>query len=211
MNYEPNLGIYDMRRDTTGLPSSLANRININVCNKGGGGGTTVTGGLGPTLDPLVADILTGAISDSKARKEAGPYATVADMTPQQKEALAQQTNISKQKIAGTGIYDDTKAQESALQKTLGNLMGQSSSGQTLGSARTQAAIAGTLADEADKFGVKRRKVVDEGIRDLGMAGTTQQKFNQSLQDARFTEDQRTAGLITGTAPKQQTTTGGGK
>ena len=125
MNYEPNLGLYDMRRDTTGLPRSLANNINSDICCGGGsGGGTTVSGGLGPTLDPLVADILTGAISDSKARKEAGPYATVADMTPQQKEALAQQTNISKQKIAGTGIYDDTKAQESALQKTLGNFNG---------------------------------------------------------------------------------------
>ena len=39
--YEPNLGVYDMRRDTTGLPQSLANRINLNICMKGGGGGGT--------------------------------------------------------------------------------------------------------------------------------------------------------------------------
>ena len=45
MNYEPNLGIYDMRRDTEGLPKALANRININICMKGGGGGQTNTGG----------------------------------------------------------------------------------------------------------------------------------------------------------------------
>ena len=31
MNYEPNLGLYDMRRDATGLPRSLANKINSNI------------------------------------------------------------------------------------------------------------------------------------------------------------------------------------
>ena len=34
MNYEPNLGLYDMRRDTEGLPKSLANRLNINISSK---------------------------------------------------------------------------------------------------------------------------------------------------------------------------------
>lgn len=211
MNYEPNLGIYDMRRDTTGLPSSLANRINMNVCNKGGGGGgTTVTGGLGPTLDPLVADILTGAIADSKKRKEEGPYATVADMTPQQKEALKQQEDTAKAKIAGTGVYNTRQSNEDALQKTLGGLMGRSSAGGTLGSARTQAAMAGALSNQAGEQSKERQAMIDQGIQGLGQAGTTQQKFNQSLQDARFTEDQRTAGLITGTAPKTSTTSGGG-
>ena len=42
----PNLGIYDMRRDVTGLPRSLANSINNHICNGGGGGGgqTTISG-----------------------------------------------------------------------------------------------------------------------------------------------------------------------
>lgn len=44
MNYEPNLGIYDMRRDTEELPKSLANKLNINICMKGGGGSTVTTG-----------------------------------------------------------------------------------------------------------------------------------------------------------------------
>ena len=41
-DYEPHLGLYDMRKDTTGLPEGLANKINSSICMKGGGGGGTI-------------------------------------------------------------------------------------------------------------------------------------------------------------------------
>jgi hypothetical protein len=211
MNYEPNLGLYDMRRDTEGLPKSLANRINTNICMKGGGGGgTTVTGGLGPTLDPLVADILTGAISDSKARKAEGPYATVADMTPEQKKALAYQASNAEAKIQGTGNYDMAQANKDNMADLFGVNRQKTAYGGALGSARSMAANRASIGKLGRDQMKDRQAMIDQGVQQLGQAGTTNQKFNQSLKDARFTEDQRTAGLITGTAPKTSTTSGGG-
>src|SRR6056300_812427 len=107
MNYEPNLGIYDMRRDTTGLPSSLANRININVCNKGGGGGTTVTkSGIDEEFKPYLERVLRDVTGRYEGEVAGGPDSIVAALTPEQEEALASQKRAAYNKISGTGAYD---------------------------------------------------------------------------------------------------------
>ena len=105
--YEPNLGMYDMRRDTTGLPQSLANRINLNICMKGGGGGTNVTY---TGIDPEFKPYLERALSDVTARYEgdvaAGPDAIIAGLDPKQEESLQLQEQLGRQAATGTGIYN---------------------------------------------------------------------------------------------------------
>ena len=127
MNYEPNLGIYDMRRDTEGLPKSLANQINNNICMKGGGGGQTQTTYTG--IDPEFKPYLERALSDVTARYEAdvatGPDAIVAKMTPEQIASLENQKRVAQDKMRGTGIYDTASANEDALKKVMGTGMGQ--------------------------------------------------------------------------------------
>jgi hypothetical protein len=213
-DYLPKDGEYDMRRDTTGMPKALAKKINNHICFKGGGGGGgTVESGINKEFVPIYKEAMEDALAGYKDRKGKGATATVADMTPEQKAALAQQRDTSNQQIAGTGIYDMKQANENALKKTMGNMMGSASSGNALGSARSQAAMAGALSSQSGEQQRQRQEMVSKGIQGLGQSGTTQQKFNQQLIDAPYTEQTRLAGLLSG-APTTTTTTnsgGGGK
>jgi len=212
-DYEPNLGIYDMRRDTEGLPESLANKINTNICMKGGGGGTTVTeSGMAKEFRPIYKEAMEDALAGYKQRRGQGVTATVADLSPEQREALAFQSASARDAIRGSGAYDTRAAQERALKDTLGQMMGQASTGGALGSARTQAAMSGALANQSLEQQRQRQADILSGIQALGQAGTTKQKFQQQLIDAPYTEQKRLAGLLSG-APQTstQTSSGGGK
>jgi hypothetical protein len=83
MNYEPNLGLYDMRRDTEGLPKTLANRINNNICMKGGGGGQTqtTTSGIDEEFKPYLEKVLSNVTDRYESEVAAGPDAIVAQLT----------------------------------------------------------------------------------------------------------------------------------
>ena len=97
-DYEPHLGLYDMRRDTTELPEGLANKINSSICMKGGGGGTNITY---TGIDPEFKPYLERALADVTARYEgdvaAGPEAVVAGLDPRQEESLALQEQLGRQ------------------------------------------------------------------------------------------------------------------
>jgi len=212
MNYEPNLGLYDMRRDTEGLPKSLANRINTNICMKGGGGTTVTESGMTKEFIPYYREAMADALAGYKERRGRGVEATVADLSPEQRQALAYQSASAEDAIRGRGAYDTRAAQDRALKDTMGSLMGQASSGGALGSARTQAAMSGALANQSLEQQRQRQADIQQGIQSLGQAGTTKQKFQQQLIDAPYTEQTRLAGLLSGAPQSQtQTSSGGGK
>jgi len=212
-NYEPNLGIYDMRRDTEGLPKSLANLINKNICMKGGGGGTTVTeSGMNKEFVPIYKEAMDDALAGYKDRKSRGSSATVADMTAEQQEALTYQTNDARNKISGTSSYDKGKAHMAELRNRLGSQQFNASGRGNLGSARADKAEAAVIRDQSLQMQKERAGDIKEGIQQLGSAGTTRQKYNQSLIDAPYTEQTRLSGLLSG-APQTsaKTSSGGGK
>ena len=211
-NYELNLGIYDMKRDTTGLPKSLAIRINSHVCNGSGGGGSTSTqkGGYGDVLDPLMNRLFTGALDDADKNKAAGPYATVAKLTDDQERANQLKLAQGKAQVDGTGIYDMKAANNADLQNAWGVNKRKVSFGGASGSARELAAEKAMMQNiSRDQF-LERQNTVNEGIKNIGGAGSAYQRFNQQLLDSRKKENQDIANLVSGNAPKSQTTTGGG-
>lgn len=212
-DYEPNLGLYDMRRDTEGLPSSLANKINNSICMKGGGGGTTVQyTGIDPEFKPYLERALSDVTERYERDVEVGPDAIVAKMTPEQIRSLEQQKKIGEQKLAGTGAFDTAAANERALRKTLGTGMGAAASGGALGSARSQMALNKALAEQAGEQQKERQRIMQEGVGDIGKVGTTLQKYQQERLDAPHTSASRYFGYLSG-APQQSKTeqSGGGK
>lgn len=214
MNYEPNLGLYDMRRDTEGLPKSLANKINSTICCGGGGGTTTqvTKSGMNEEFVPIYREAMQDALTGYKGRKETGVSATVADLAPEQVEALAYQTQAARDQIRGRGAYDMNEANRSALKNTMGDMMGTASSGGVLGSARSQKAMASAITDQSMQQQRARQADITAGIGALGQAGTTRQQFQQQRIDAPYTEQARLSGLLAG-APQSstQTSSGGGK
>lgn len=229
MNYEPNLGIYDMRRDTEGLPKALANRININICMKGGGGGQTQTTTSG--IDPEFKPYLERALSDVTDRYEAdvakGPDAIVAALTDEQKAALEKQKALSgtqeaeaKAMMDGTGAYDTSAARQRDLQNLMGTAAGQASSAGGLGGARFEKAMGGALADRSLQFQEMEQARRQQGISGmetaaatLGKVGSAKQQYEQERLDAPHTSAQRYFGYLSG-APQQSKTEssgGGGK
>lgn len=214
-DYEPHLGLYDMRKDTTGLPESLANKINSSICMKGGGGGGTNITYTG--IDPEFKPYLERALADVTARYEgdvaAGPEAVVAGLDPRQEESLALQEQLGRQAATGTGIYDTRAAQQRDLQNLMGTSLGAASGAGSLGSARSQRAMQSALADRSLGMLEKRQQQAMRGVEMMGDVGTTRQKVAQQRLDAPHTSAQRYFGYLSG-APQQQrqeTSGGGGK
>ena len=178
-----------------------------------GGGGTTVTeSGMTKEFIPYYREAMADALAGYKERRGRGVEATVADLSPEQRQALAYQSASAEDAIRGRGAYDTRAAQDRALKDTMGSLMGQASSGGALGSARTQAAMSGALANQSLEQQRQRQADIQQGIKSLGQAGTTKQKFQQQLIDAPYTEQTRLAGLLSGAPQSQtQTSSGGGK
>jgi len=210
----PNLGIYDMRRDVTGLPRSLANKLNSHICNKGGGGGSTTTvSGIDPEFKPDLTKALGIATDRYSKQVEGGPDSIVAGMTEDQITALGLQRDLGQQAVSGTGIYDTKSAQESSLKNLMGTSMGQAAGAGALGSARSQKAMQSALAGKSLEFAKQRQQDVGQGSNMIGDVGTTLQKYQQQRMDAPDTAASRYFGYLTGNAGKTSTATqtGGGK
>ena len=223
-DYLPKDGEYDMRRDTTGLPKALANKINSHICFKGGGGGdTTVRSGIDPEFKPYLEKVLKDVTGRYEKEVAAGPDSIVAAMTPEQKDALAKQKELSgtqgdeaQAMIDGTGAYDNYAARNRDLQNLMGSAAGQASTSGGLGGARFEKAMGGALADRSLQFQEMEQKRRQQGISGLetsadtlGKVGTAKQKYEQERLDAPHTSAQRYFGYLSG-APQQKTTEGGG-
>jgi len=177
---------------------------------KGGGSTTTSTSGIAPEFKPQVKealDISTGLLRS----QQASPRSIVAGLTPQQQQALAAQQQSAYDKMTGSGLYSTRAAEETALKNLAGqNLMGASTGG-SLGSARSQAAMQGALAGRAGEYQQARQQMADTGIQQLGQAGTTLQKQQQRELQARDESLDRFFNRLTGVASKETTSSGGGK
>jgi len=223
--FECDLGIHDMRPEIDSeVPEGLKRLVGRNICMKGGGVSYVETG-LPEWVKDSVKDIFVGddpenpssssitgqyneamdAIADGDASK------IVAGLDDSQKLALSGAEADAAQKIAGTGIYDDRDMVSRDLQNLMGTQLGQASMGGALGSARSQRAMQGALADKADEWNVNRRKVVGEGLDQLGTAGTTRRDFAQQELDAADTAAKRYFGYLHGTGTGTTSTTSGGK
>jgi hypothetical protein len=223
-DYLPKDGEYDMRRDTTGLPKALANKINSHICFKGGGGQPTVTkSGIDDEFKPYLEKVLKDVTGRYEKEVAAGPDSIVAAMTPEQKEALAKQKALSTSQgdeaqamIEGTGAYDMSAARDRDLQNLMGSAAGQASTSGGLGGARFEKAMGGALADRSLQLQKDRQSQRKEGISGLetsadtlGKVGTAKQKYEQERLDAPHTSAQRYFGYLSG-APQQKETEGGG-
>mgnify|MGYP003114520054 FL=1 len=179
-----------------------------------GGGGSTVTqtSGIDPEFKPYLERVLRDVTGRYEQDVAQGPTAVVADLTQAQKDALQLQKNLAGQAISGTGMYDVAAAQKADLMNVLGSGMGQASSANTLGSARSQAAINKAVADQSLANLKDRQRTTLAGVDLLGKAGTTEQQFAQQLLDAPHTSASRYFGYL-GNAPQQTTkqSSGGGK
>jgi hypothetical protein len=176
----------------------------------GGGGGTTTVSGIDAEFKP---DIQTG-LGISRAlleQQQADPSKVVAGLTQQQADALNAQTALAQQKIMGTGMYDTRAAEQGSLLGLMGQNLGNAQAAGNLGSARSQKALASALAGRAGEYQKQRQTFADEGIADLGSAGTTLQKQAQAELEARDTSLDRFFSRLSGAAPRSTTTTGGGK
>lgn len=206
----PNLGIYDMRIELPeDAPQFLHKSLNINICNKGGGG-QTQTSGIDPEFKPDIQKGL-GIARQRLEEQQADPATIVAGLDPRQRQALGAQTAMAQDMLTGRGLYNTRAAEERSLQDLAGqNLMGASASG-SLGSARSQAAMQGALAKRAGDYQQQRQQMAGMGVEQLGQAGTTFQKQRQKELEAKDTSLDRFFNRLTGVAGKTTTTSGGGK
>lgn len=222
------LGLHDMRRDTTGLPQGLANKLNSAICNMGGGRGggqtTTTYSGIDPEFKPYLEEVLSDVTDRYKSEVAEGPDAIVAALTQEQKDALEKQKALSasqeaeaKAMIEGTGAYDTSAARQRDLQNLMGSGAGQASVSGGLGSARFEKAMGGALADRSLQFQEMEQKRRQQGISGmetaastLGKVGTAKQRYEQERLDAPHTSAERYFGYLAGAPQTSKTEQSGG-
>lgn len=180
---------------------------------KGGGGGTTTTtSGIDPEFKPYLERVLSDVTTKYQEDVAGGPDAIVAAMTDEQRNALAAQKKTAEDAMAGTGAYNTDAARQRDLQNLMGTASGQSASAGGLGSARSDRAMMGAVADRSLALQKDRQDTIERGISGLGEVGSAKQAYNQQRLDAPHTSASRYFGYL-GNAPQQKTATqsGGGK
>ena len=178
---------------------------------KGGGGSGTQTVGIDPEFKPYLVDALSDVTAKYKADRAAGPTSVVAKMQPDQIAALEYGRNQARDMMLGRGLYDDRAMVSRDLQNLAGTKVGEAGRAGHLGSARSQRAMQGALADKADQWNINRRQVSTAGRDLLGKTGSAWQQYEQSLMDAPHTMASRYFGYL-GNAPQQtKTDKSGGK
>lgn len=210
LDFECDLGIHDMRSEIDSeAPEGLKRFVGRNICMKGGGVSYVESG-----VPEWALESVKKVFKDVDARYSdtvGDPDKIVAGLDPSQQASLALSEADAAQKISGTGIYDDRDMVSRDLRNVMGTQLGQASMGGALGSARSQRAMQGALADKADEWNINRRQVVGEGIDQLGTAGTTRRDYAQQRLDAPDTAAKRYFGYLHGTGTGTTTTGGGGK
>jgi hypothetical protein len=179
---------------------------------KGGGGTTTTVSGIDKEFKPYLKEVLKDVTGKYKKDRKKGADSVVAKMTEEQGKALQRQKKYAGDMMRGTGIYDTRGAEERSLQNVAGQYLPQSYTGGALGSARSQAAMQGALANRAGEYQQQRQDFAKEGVKSLGEVGSAKQQYKQARLDAPHTLASRYFGYLAG-APQSsvQTTSGGGK
>jgi len=179
----------------------------------GGGGGQTQTqtSGIPAWAEGSLKKVFADAEKQYFENIEAGPDATIAALTPEQKQAMADQTALSKDAIAGTGQFDLTRATQEGVKDAMGSSMGMAAGAGTLGSARSQAAMNSAIADRYDQM--RRENLANQqmGLQGLQQVGQQGRDYAQQRLDADDIERGKFFGYAHGTGQQSTTTTSGGK
>jgi len=221
---DPCLGRYDMTIDTTGMPKSLATKLNSHICNKGGGTSSVATQGVPKEFMPFLEkglEITGGRLGSMFETDESGAYTgkfkedalgeTVAGFSDEQIAGQTAGSDLAKQAIAGKGIYDTSQQAQNMLANLQGDIIGKRLGG--LGSARGDRAMQGALLDKGMEIATQRQDIAQSGVDALQDIGATKQMQKQIELDAPQEELGFYSQFVSGNVPKQTTTTssGGGK
>jgi hypothetical protein len=178
----------------------------------GSGGGNTQTqvSGIPEEFKPQIReglDINLARLRDTQK----DPSQLVAGLNEPQQRALSYQQQLGEQAVRGTGIYDTRAAEERALKNLMGSSLGMASGAGSLGSARSQAAMQGALADRAGKYQSDRQAMAGMGVEQIGQAGTTFQQQAQKEAEAKDTSLANFFANLAGAGTETKTTSSGGK
>jgi len=209
----------------------LDKKLNSHICYKGGGPQTSTTG-FATEYKPEIKDMLNQA----KTLYDTGQLGQIADLSESTQTGLTAGTQAgqAQQELAGT-MMDianrpvdlsgmRTAASQEAM-KTLGMTQGAAGARGGLGGSRqaiNEASIANQLAAQ---FAGIDQQAQQQQMQNLGQAlgaqtagyqtlsdvGATQQQYEQAKADQPYTALAQRVGLFSGVAPKETTTTGGGK
>ena len=179
---------------------------------KGGSKTTTTTSGIDPEFKPYLERVLSDVTDRYDKEIAGGADSIVAKMTPEQEQALAKQKQQAEDAISGTGMYDTSAGRRRDIENLMGSSVGQSAAAGGLGSARSERAMMGAVADRSLALDQERQRVAEMGVKNLGEVGSAKQAYEQQRLDAPHTAASRYFGYL-GNAPQQQTATqsGGGK
>lgn len=176
----------------------------------GGGNTQTQVSGIPEEFKPQVKEGLD--INLARLREtQRDPNQLVAGLNAPQQRALAYQQQLGEQAVRGTGIYDTRAAEERSLKNLMGSSLGMASGAGSLGSARSQAAMQGALADRAGQYQSDRQAMAGMGVEQIGQAGTTFQQQAQKEAEAKDTSLANFFANLAGAGTESKTTSSGGK
>ena len=178
----------------------------------GGGGSTTSTQSIDPDIKKRVLPVLD-QVGAEYQRQVSGEKDIVEGLTQDQIRGLEAQKGLGQQALTGTGLYNTEAELDRALARTGGAADLAASGGGALGSARSQAAKQGALANVALDDLQQRRANAQAGAQQIRSVGDTYQQQQQAERDAPHTAASRYFGYLQG-APQGSTSTssqGGGK
>ena len=210
---------------------SLNKKLNSHICYKGGGSQTT-TSGIDEEFKPDVLDML----SDAKRLYDTGQLGRVAGLTEEMRRGIAAGTSAGRNQQSLAGTMQDiaqapvdlsgmrTAASQEAM-NTLGITRDAAGARGALGGSRqaiNESSIANQLAanfanidQQAQQQQMQNLQTAIGGqgaaYQTLSDVGASTQDYSQAQADAPYTALAQRVGMFTGLAPKQTTTTGGGK
>lgn len=215
-DFEPHLGSYDMRIDTSEMPAGLARKLNSSICMKGGGGGggTTPTSSIPDEWKPFVTNSLTAAEKDYQS----GDFSKVAGLAQDQLAGLDKSRSLT----SGAGnAFDKAAGEASGGLGALGNaargegpLFGASNLGAQKSELLRQAQ--GQLGQNDAAFGGagsagSARQARAQGQTEAGLAGSLAQLDQGDLDKRRQASIQGAQGTLTGAGNAQKAALAGSK
>jgi len=209
---DPQLGIYDMRSYIPmDAPEQLKKLVGRNIAMKGGGGQQTTTSGVPAWAEGSLKKVFADAEKQYFQNIEDGPGATIAALTPEQKEASKAKAALARDAIAGRGQFDLTRATQQGVQDAMGTSMGMAAGAGTLGSARSQGAMNSAIANRYDQMRAEQLANQEAGLGALSQVGQQGRDYEQQKLDADDIERGKFFGYAHGTGQTSTTTGGGGK
>jgi len=176
----------------------------------GGGKSQTQVSGIPDWARPQLEEGLNINLERLRSTQK-DPNQLIAGLSEPQQRALAYNSQLGEQAVRGTGLYDTQAAEERALKNLWGKGVHTAYTGGSLGSARSQAAMQGALADRAGQYQSDRQAMANMGADMIGQAGTTLQQQEQKEREAKDTSLANFFQNLAGAGTETKTTTSGGK